>query len=76
MVLEQFLVPVGAVSAAVMYGRGSGMQSDLPHRRGNIEEVPYLATGVEGESKIPHRHNQSMESGQGVQGWLGCSQGW
>ena len=63
-VLEWFPVPVGAVSAAAMYGRGSGMESDLPHHRGSIEGVSYLAAGMDGEFMLPPRHNQSMESGQ------------
>ena len=67
-VLERFPGPVGAADAAVMYGRGSGMRSDLPHHRRNIEEVSYPAAGVEGESRAPRCHNQGMESGQGGTG--------
>ena len=63
-VLAWFPVPVGVVSAAAMYGRGSCMQSSLPHHRGSIEGVSDLAAGVEGEGMASLRHNQSMESGQ------------
>ena len=64
MVLAWFPTPVGAVSAAAMYERGSSMQSGLPHRRGSIEGVSDLAVGVDGEGMPPPRHNQIMESGQ------------
>ena len=66
--LEQFPVPVAAASAAVMYGQGSDRRSDPPHHRGNTEEVSYLAAAVERENRVPLRHNQSMESGQGGTG--------
>ena len=66
--LEPFPVPAAAASAAVMYGQGSDRQSDPPHHRGNTEEVSYLAAAVERENRVPLRHNQSMESGQGCTG--------
>ena len=64
MALAWFLVPVGAVSGATMYGRGSGMQSGLLRHRGSIAGASDLAVSVEGEGMPPPRHNQSMESGQ------------
>ena len=66
--LEQFPVPAAAASAAVMYEQGSDRRSDLPHHRGNTEEVSYLAAAVERENRVPLRHNQSMESDQGCTG--------
>ena len=66
--LEQIPVPAAAAGVAVMCGQGSDRRSDPPHHRGNIKEDSYLAAAVERGNRVPPRHNQSMESGQGGTG--------
>ena len=66
--LEQFPVPAVTAGVAAMCGQGSDRRSDPPHHRGNIEEVSYLAADMERGNRVPLRHNQSMESGQGGTG--------